>query len=288
MPKHDWKKLMQLHRKHSTNFQLLRNQGIMFSKLGFSKLGFSGFGDGKEQMHTFHETVHGIVLALFLGGSGADVLGASLTPHLLIPSSVPTLDSTSGFRLAEQRRPRPPLGGRDGGVCAVSPGLLETQNVVWSDRPLFLWQINTEGITLQRLSVIDQEGRILWEKPLAAMDQGVVYEGPALQPGQFYQWQLQWTAAETQYSANYTFQVMPSDRRNQIATELQTLSSQLQTSGASAETIAHQQADYLIAQEQPLWSDALKLLYTVGNPSMDTTQRIQNLLDQVCGVEENA
>ncbi|HEY9657245.1 MAG TPA: hypothetical protein V6C65_02190 [Allocoleopsis sp.] len=227
-----------------------------------------------------------IVLTLLLSSGGADVLAASLIPHQRVTFSGSTLDAIDLPKLA-QHRPRKGLGGRDGGVCAVSPGLLEDENTVWSDRPLFLWQINTEGIVLQRLTVIDQEGRILWEKPLAATDQGVVYEGTALQPGQFYQWQLQWTAEGAEQSADYTFQVMPSDRRNQITTELQALNQTLQASGASAETIAQQQADYLTEQEQPLWSDALKLLYTVENPSLNTVQRIQGWLNDACGVEEN-
>ena len=277
MPRLDWIKLMQINGNRSTNFQILENQRSKFFSLEESKV----------LARKFHASFRGIILTLFLIGSGTDVLADSLTPHSLVTSSVPNFNSADGLRLA-QRPPRKGLGGRDGGVCAVSPGLLEDANTVWSDRPLFLWQINTEGIALQQLTVIDQEGRILWEKPLAAMDQGVVYEGPALQPGQFYQWQLQWTAEGAEQFADYTFQVMASDRRNQITTELQALSQKLQASGASAETIAHQQFDYLTEQDPPLWSDALKLLYTVENPSMDTTQRIQTLLNGVCSEEENA
>lgn len=234
----------------------------------------------KRQVQPFHW----IVLALCFCGSETGALAASFTSPQAGISSVPTL-APAALQLS-QRRPRRPLRGR-GGICVVSPGLLEAQNVVWSDRPLFLWRSKPEDVTLQRLAVLDLEGRILWEKSLAPADQGAIYAGQALQPGQFYQWRLEWTVQGTEDFADYTFQVMAADRRNPITTGLQALSQKLQASGASAEEIAHQQSDYLIAQPQPLWSDALKVLYMMENPSTATMQRIQDLTRDVCGEEEN-
>jgi hypothetical protein len=227
-----------------------------------------------------------VVLALFLGGSEASVL-AALAPSQpgKLPAH-PALTQTLDPVRSNQRRPRQRPGGRDGGVCAVSPGLLEDENAVWSDRPLFLWQTKAEGIVLQRLTVIDQDGRILWEKPLVATEQNAIYAGQALQPGQFYQWRLGWIVEGEEKTADYTFQVMAPDRRQPITTKLQALTRQLQASGANAEAIAQQQANYLTDQEKPLWSDALKLLYTVKNPSMATTQRIQTLINGFCNEEE--
>lgn len=238
-----------------------------------------------------------IILALFLSGSEAVALAFAPDPLRTLPAqtsptqTAPTADALNALQLA-QRGPRPRLGGRDGGMCVVSPGLLEAENAVWSDRPLFLWQIKTEGITPKQLAVIDQDGRIIWEKALAPADQSAIYTGQALQPGQFYQWRLEWTVegteGSTEKAANYTFQVMASDRRDQIAAELQALTRQLQASGASATAIIQQQADYLIEQEKPLWSDALKLLYTVENPSAETVQKIEKLMNDFCGEEEKA
>jgi hypothetical protein len=192
-----------------------------------------------------------------------------------------------------QHRPRRRLGGR-GGICVVAPGLLEQENnVVWSDRPLFLWKSDLEDIAMRRLEVTDQDGRILWEKDLATTDQMAIYEGQTLQPGQFYTWRLEWMvqkdngSVEYHTSEDYSFQVMAADRRQQIATDLQTLTNQLQGSGASAETIAIQQADYLLNQPDPLWSDALKVLYAVENPSTETTQTLQTWINTACEGEES-
>ena len=231
-----------------------------------------------------------IVLALFLSGSEVAALAAFAPAQSgkLPVQSAPT-QTVNAFDPSQllQRRPRQQLGGRDGGVCAVSPGLLETENVVWSDRPLFLWKIKAEGIVMQRLTVADQNDRILWEKPLTATDQGAVYAGQPLQPGQTYTWQLEWTVAGETKPDQHTFQVMTPDRRQPITTQLQALS-QLQASGASAETIAQQQAYYLTDQNNLLWSDALKQLYTVKNPSSLTTQTIQTWMNHVCDAQENS
>ena len=231
-----------------------------------------------------------IVLALFLSGSQAAALAAfapAQSDKLPVQSApTQTVNAFDPSRLI-QRRPRQQLGGRDGGVCAVSPGLLETENAVWSDRPLFLWKIQAEGIVMQRLTVADQTDRILWEKPLTAADQSAIYAGQPLQPGQFYQWQLEWTVGGEKELADHTFQVMAPDRRQPITTKLQALS-QLQASGASAETIAQQQADYLSNPENLLWSDALKQLYTVENPSRLTTQTIQTWMNDVCDAQEKS
>ena len=207
--------------------------------------------------------------------------------------------SLPAFPQPKQRRPRNRLGGRgDNGICAIAPGLLERQNVVWSDHPLFLWDASSK-MSLQQLVVIDQTGKIVWQKPLAATAQSALYAGQPLQPGQFYTWQLQWTQqnaeatadsanertarSTNEYTANYTFQLMEPEQQRQIAAELQTLDRQLHD--ANAETIATQQADYLINQPEPLWSDALRILYTIENPSRQTIEKLQSWVSAACGQE---
>ena len=213
------------------------------------------------------------------------------TPTPSLPHSIP-LEYQSVF-LSERaspnhRRPRRRLGGRDSGyVCAISPGLLEWEhNLVWSDRPLFVWNAPPE-VTMQRLEVVDHTERLVWEKSLAAADRTAQYEGQPLQPGQFYTWRLHWRVQNAQYSADYTFQLMEADQRNQITADLQSLTRQLQASGLSPEGIARQQIDYLLNQPEPLWSDALQTLYEIENPSTETTQEIQTWINTACGQEEN-
>jgi hypothetical protein len=160
--------------------------------------------------------------------------------------------------------------------------------MIWSDRPLFLWQASPK-VMLQQIQLVDSSKRILWQKSLAATDQSALYVGQPLQPGQFYTWRLQWTLQDTEHSAgsaDYTFQLMEPQQQQQIASELQTLTQRLQASGEDAETIANQQADYLVTRSQPLWSDALKVLYTIENPSSQTTQKLQLWINTACGQEE--
>jgi hypothetical protein len=187
-----------------------------------------------------------------------------------------------------QRRPRQRPGGRgDGRLCAIAPGLLERQNIVWNDRPLFLWNASSK-VMLQQIKLVDQSGKIVWQKSLAATDQSALYEGQPLQPGQFYTWRLYWMQdAERTAGDSYTFQLMEPEQQQQIASELQTLTRQLQASGEDAETVANQQADYLLTRSQPLWSDALRVLYTIENPSSQTTQKLQSWIDTACGLEGN-
>lgn len=210
----------------------------------------------------------------------AQSIAQTTVPTQPSPVAVPRLGNPLSGRL-DLPPPRRHLGGRgDSGICIVSPGLLEQENVIWSDRPLFLWQIMSEAVAMQRLEVFDQSGKILWDKRLAATDKSAVYEGQALQPSQYYQWRLTWTVQGAANSASYTFQVMDSDRHNSIT-------SQLQAAGASQEAIAIQQANVLLHQPEPLVSDALQILYTAGTLSSATMQQIQVWVDTRCNQTGN-
>ncbi|NET48242.1 MAG: hypothetical protein F6K09_05860, partial [Merismopedia sp. SIO2A8] len=163
-----------------------------------------------------------------------------------------------------ERRPRRRLGVR-GSLCAVSPGLLEPQNIIWSDRPLFLWRSDPQFMQIQRLEVIDADGRIIWDKPLPPTTQHVIYDGPALQSGEFYTWQLTWVVDEREQTMDYAFQLMDSEMRQRILTDLDTLSQPTEQATLSEEAIALRYADYFIDAE--LWSDAMQVLYTIESPS---------------------
>ncbi|MBD3886948.1 hypothetical protein IFO70_35570 [Phormidium tenue FACHB-886] len=232
-----------------------------------------------------------LTLAITLSSSFTFSLTSSSSP-ISSSSEHSTVSLSESPNLKQLRTPpERPAGARgDGDVCAISPGILEQQNVVWSDQPLFLWNASSK-LSLQRLDVIDQTGKIVWEKPLAATAQSALYEGQPLQPGQYYTWRLQWTQQNDEAAANavnertITFQLMEPEQQRQIATELQTLTQQLH--GASAETIANQQADYLTNRSEPLWSDAMRILYTVENPSRQTTQKLQSWISAACVQEGN-
>ncbi|MBE9182944.1 hypothetical protein IQ268_30885 [Oculatella sp. LEGE 06141] len=225
---------------------------------------------------------HWILLALFIPAAPSPLHPSSPSPPYIASlqyhfSAVPN---------SKQRRPRRRLGGRgNGNICVLSPGLLEQQNIIWSDRPLFVWNAPPE-VTMQQLEVIDETRRLVWEKSLAATDQTARYEGQPLQPGQFYTWRLYWRVQNAQYSADYTFQLMEANQRNPMTADLQSLTRPLPTAQSSPEAIAHQQVNYLLNRSEPLWSDALQVLYSIENPSSQTTQQIQDWINRACSNEE--
>jgi hypothetical protein len=192
------------------------------------------------------------------------------------PSDQTVEDLIETLNGRDRRMPRP-LGSR-GEFCAVSPGILENPYIIWGDRPLFLW----EG-EMSQVIVYDAQGQELWNQVVAPTDRNIVYGGEALQPGQLYEWKLVEAMEGTEADQEpelYAFRIMQVEQRVPITDQLQSLSEQLQTSGATPEEIAVQQAQYLI--EQGLWSDAFKALYTVETPSSALIQARQEMVDSFC------
>ncbi|GAB4383133.1 MAG: hypothetical protein Kow00121_44560 [Elainellaceae cyanobacterium] len=194
--------------------------------------------------------------------------------------------------VAQRNRVPPPRTSRSG-LCVVSPGLLEDNFVIWSDRPVFVWSLDgdTSQVKMRQVRLMTDHPdpnyrQVLWETLLADNSQSVLYTGEPLQPDQKYSWDLIFQRQDTatgdweEVALSFTFQIMDVAQQQQIASELEALSAQLQTTGTNTEAIAHRQADYF--EEQGLWSDALQVLYSVQNPSPETVQRIQALVSQVC------
>ncbi|NJP09190.1 MAG: hypothetical protein HC866_06625 [Leptolyngbyaceae cyanobacterium RU_5_1] len=205
------------------------------------------------------------------------------------------LEDLEELKLSFKRKLPPPRGSRGGLLCPVSPGILEREFVIWSDRPLFLWQANTRQTKLQKLELLqagtlDYNAEILWEKSLSPASQNVEYDGQALQPGQNYQWQLTWNQQNQNqqwrsYKLNRQFRVMAAPERNQIAADLQTLATQLRARKVSDEAIAIRQAKYFV--DRGLLSDAFQVLYMIKNPSTETATAVQELIDSVCKLVKN-
>jgi hypothetical protein len=177
-----------------------------------------------------------------------------------------------------------------GNLCPIT-GLLEKQNIIWSDRPLFLWQ-GTGIIEIKVYAPFDPntDEKVLWSQTVKTEDKkhqfsGIPYTGEQLQSGKSYDWELIYLDKEgRQETTNkLTFQVMKSPERDRIATELNTLQTQLQAQGATAEEIALQRANYFA--ERDLWSDALQEIYSVPNPSAELMNNYNNLLTSVCKSE---
>jgi len=185
--------------------------------------------------------------------------------------------------LTLKREQEPPLGSRDL-VCEIAPGLLGEKNIIWNPRPLFLWQGTVPSLEIYLYSPFtpEREQEVLWSQTVTAKSfrgtfQSVAYTGEALQPGRSYDWELVIPSSRRQ---RYTFQVMESQERERIATELRALETQLVSAGATAEEIALQRAHYFAQRD--LWSDALQEIYSVQNPSAAFISHAQEVLTHFC------
>jgi hypothetical protein len=175
------------------------------------------------------------------------------------------------------RRKKSPAGSRGGEICVIAPAKLVDRDAkqentqvpqeVWSDRPLFLW--NIQGGTVNRIE-LSREGNkgILWYQQIQR-ETRAVYDGKPLEPGQSYVWEL-FASVPHPVRTSVLFQVMEREKRDRISRELRQLEERLK--GASAETMALEKANYFAKQE--LWSDALRELYSVPKPSADLTRAI--------------
>lgn len=188
------------------------------------------------------------------------------------PSQIAQADPSIEDLITTLERDEPPLGSR-GVLCPISPGMLGETGMIWSDRPLFIWQGQVSNITLRPMA----RREILWQQPIADGAQTTAYTGEPLQPGQLYVWQLTDAAG----SSNYVFQLLEAPERDRISRELQTLETQLKDNGASEEAIAIERARYLA--QQGLWSDVLETLETVDTPSAELAQTVAEMTRYLCG-----
>ncbi len=163
-------------------------------------------------------------------------------------------------------------------VCPISPGNLGEQ-VIWSDRPLFIWQGNIpqSEITLYSPTTnynYERDEQLVWNEIVPPNTQTIAYTGEQLQPGFSYDWQF--VSADKIYRP--TFILMEQPAREAIANELTALENKLPD--ATTEEIAIAKADFFIQKQ--LWSDALQQLYSVANPSVDLTDKINDIEQYLC------
>lgn len=178
------------------------------------------------------------------------------------------------------KRDEPSLSSRDG-VCVINPGLLGEKNVIWSDRPLFLWQGKVQNLEVRPYSLDTPYSgqKVLWSQTVIAGSQSATYTGETLQPGQTYDWQLV-VVDSSPRRLRFTFQVMDAQSRDRITDELTAMETQLKSAGATPEAITLAKAKYFA--ERDLWSDALQEVYSVQNPSTELTKNTQELSSNLC------
>jgi hypothetical protein len=173
-----------------------------------------------------------------------------------------------------EEEPEPPQKPRKGGsrpgdaVCMVSPDAPSQTRVVWSERPLFLWQgkVNEVGVRRQGSKVY------LWSQAVTG-GESTAYTGRPLQPGQTYDWVVNGNMF-------VPFQVMREPQRKQITKDLRNLENELQAQKADTETIALAKANYFAKAQ--LWSDVLQETYSVPKPSANLVKIRQEIVVKLC------
>ncbi|BAY89470.1 DUF928 domain-containing protein [Tolypothrix sp. LEGE 11397] len=163
--------------------------------------------------------------------------------------------------------------------CPISPGIPNETTQIWSDRPLFIWQGQIQNIIV-RTSGSDTDD--LWNQPIVENQQSTTYAGAKLQPGQTYEWIVY--RGDNPFPS-VSFQVMETQQRDRITTEVQTLEQQLQTKGATKEAIALAKAQYFANLQ--LWSDALQQAYSVAEPSPELQQIRLDIAQNLCKTNKN-
>lgn len=165
----------------------------------------------------------------------------------------------------------PPGGGQRGEICVLAPitpvGTLD----LWSDRPLFIWQGNISRIA------VTVNGKEIWDATPEAGDRSMVYNGPPLQSGQLYRWQV---ALETSPIYDIPFQLMSLEARAAIDAELATLEAQLVEANATPNTVALSRARAFAARQ--LWADTVRELLSIENPDAAIERYIQEISTRLC------
>jgi hypothetical protein len=208
---------------------------------------------------------------------------AMLIGTIAYPVTAQTTAQNSGIEefISIFRRRRPQWLGTsrgEGRACLLSPGILETQAIIWSDRPLFLWRNDVREIQL--LDFKTQQP--IWTPTLAQSNQtdiNMLQVDTSLQPGATYTWIFSDGAS----SGSKVFQIMPDEQRYPIQQELQHLEQRLQARGETPEAIAIAKANYF--SQKDLWSDALQVLYGVENPSVAVLRVQQQMIPRLCNQE---
>lgn len=197
--------------------------------------------------------------------------------------------STGWVKSIWKRGPKRPRGARGGDsrsqICPIAPGLIDTY-IVWSDRPLFLWQYSGDNKSVELIVRESGSQKDLWTQNVNLVDKKAFYGNEkALEPGKLYMWKL---LGSTDWNS---FKIMPADERENIHNQLQALDKQLKNTKNSSEEIALKKANFFLNYEIKhtvenktfnAWSDALLALYQVDKPSQTFVNNRQEFVESLC------
>jgi hypothetical protein len=190
----------------------------------------------------------------------------SASPTHPAANQPPNQPSVWAALLSLLKRQEPPLASRSR-LCPITPGLLGDSYIIWNHRPLFAWQGEVKSIEVRPYSIeqpFDSQP-ILWQKTLNSEVRQVSYDGPPLQPGQKYDWQIVDAAG---IPRRYSFALMTAQEQQHLASHLSHRLQQLQAARATPIQIATARAQFFA--EQQLWSDAMQEMYSYTNNTANT------------------
>jgi hypothetical protein len=164
--------------------------------------------------------------------------------------------------------------------CPILPGLVGPKNVIWNNRPLFVWQGQIKSLEVRpySLSLPYETQPLLWRQDVMR-ERFARYTGTALQAGQTYEWQIVGTHGNVQ---RYTFKVMEQNDSDTIRRELSRLENRLKTAQVSPEELMQSRTQVFI--ERQLWSDALQEMYRYSEQllPLEHTAITQEFSDYLC------
>lgn len=182
------------------------------------------------------------------------------------------------FRRDVDDQGRQRRGGSRGELCVITPA---DGDALWHPRPLFVFRGNMAAIALR---AVGQDDPLWLTQTLPATDPAVIpYDGPALKPGQTYEWLFYALPPASGFDETLAipFQIMPAgSERVRTAVDLRQLQAQMATQDANAEAIAQARAAYFLDSDR--WSDALQEMFAVSNPSAELSNARTTLIEEIC------
>lgn len=205
----------------------------------------------------------------------------------------PHLTTTVALRLGEiiglLGRKKGTRGSRapelwDINLCMLTPGKLpdDPQKVrdessrlrgnveIWDYQPLFVWQGEMGGIEVREI----RTNKLIWEKSLEPGTNTIVYDGEPLEAGKNYFWRDNTRPLE-QLPGKVSFRPMGEERRSEVTQELADLEREAKAQGKTESEITHGRITYFI--ENQFWSDALKEIHLISNPSGEVTELTEEI-----------
>ena len=184
--------------------------------------------------------------------------------------------------LRAKREQEPALSSRSN-ICEITPGLLGETNIIYSDRPLFLWQgtVPQVEIYLYTPFSLETEQEVFWSQTVASTN-SILYSGEPLKPGQIYDWEIEVDSATNR--RRISFQIMETEERDRISGELEQLETELTNSSATIEEIILAKAKYFAKKD--LWSDTLQQLSYLETATGNAIANTKEMISYICQSEQ--